>query len=142
MNRNVKKFSPSTKFRSFAFLYLNGLNYCNIHLHKFGHRDSPKCNCCECDTQDFNHLFIKCKVVQAFTKHLNKSFDIGLCDTNHWFSCLGTRLPGTQFSSFGEPPLHLLLQHRQHQTLHSGISSYVGLPSPDRKKYCQKPTSQ
>ena len=28
INKNIKKFSTSTKFRSFAFLYLNGLNYC------------------------------------------------------------------------------------------------------------------
>ena len=73
---NIRKVFIETKMRSFLTEYRNAAVYANKDYHKFGHRESDKCDFCEEPEQDFKHLFIDCTVTRELYDRIDRLIGI------------------------------------------------------------------
>ena len=68
--RYIKKHSIATKKRDFLYKWISMGTYTNARFVKFGVKNSAKCHYCECEKQDFLHLFEKCDEVNSLRDRL------------------------------------------------------------------------
>ena len=70
----VATYSIGTKGKEAAFRFFNTGMYTNKDYSKFGHKDSPACQYCDCEVQTFEHLFYECQGVINFRKKLSEKW--------------------------------------------------------------------